>query len=96
MNLRIREVKDCKNKAMGNYLLLGHGSALITISLKRNQLLAEYMATMYHELMHLYFTLARKKGFRVTDRLEHIMIYEMEAASVRVMRRYFKNGKRIR
>ncbi len=94
MKLEIREVKACKNKAYGNYLLRGHNTALITVSLKLNRTLADYSATTLHELLHLWTTLIRKKGFKVTNAKEHDFIYGAEAAIIKVMQKYLSKRRK--
>ncbi len=76
-------------------MLRSRDSALITVSLKRNPLLAEYSASLVHELFHLFFTLMRYKGFRLSDRLEHKVIYDFEALFIRAFKRYVRNGAAI-
>lgn len=93
MIVRINKVKACRNKAYGNFLLRGHESALITISLKLNPMLAEYGATLLHELLHLWITMMRREGFRGSDKKEHEFIYEVEDQIVRIMKRHFKVRK---
>lgn len=93
MLAEIKDVKQCKNKALGNCILRRRDRVLITISLKGNERLAEYLSTLGHEMAHLFFTLARKKGLRITDRLEHKVIYALEVAFIRVFGRYFKDGR---
>lgn len=93
MYVEIKDVRRCKNRALGNCILRGRDKILITISLKGNEMLAEYLATLGHEMAHLFFTLARKKGLRITDRLEHKVIYALETAFIRVFGRYFKSGR---
>lgn len=93
MRLEIKDVRECKNKAYGNFLLRGHSSAVITISLKLNPTIGEYGATLLHELLHAYTTMMRKKGFRVSDRREHQWIYAAEDAIIRTMTKYLKKRK---
>ena len=90
MLVNIKEVKQCKNKAFGNFLLKGHNSAIITISLKLNQKVNEYGATLLHELLHLWITQLRKKGCKLTNKKEHKFIYEVEDALIKIMRKHFK------
>lgn len=90
MRLDIHEVKKCSNGAYGNYLLRGRESALITVSMKLNPTIAEYSATLLHELLHAYTTMIRWKGFRVSDRQEHKWIYKAEDAIIRTMKKHLK------
>lgn len=78
MILEIKKVKQCRNKAFGNFTIRGHQKALITISLKKNKDMAEYAATLLHEMLHCYTTLLRAEGFRVTNKLEHKWIEACE------------------
>lgn len=80
MLVEIKDVKQCRNKAYGNFLLRGRESALITISLKKNQTVAEYGSTILHELLHLWVTILRKKTFKCRDSKEHRFIYAVEDA----------------
>lgn len=93
MLLEVKKVKDTRNKAMGNFILYGRHKAQITISLKRNTLLAEYMVTLLHELLHFWTTMVRKEGFKTTDKKEHQFIYAVEEAILIEMKRHFKKGK---
>ena len=94
MKLEIKNVKACRNKAMGNFLLRGHESALITVSLKLNTTLAEWGSTLLHELLHLWTTLMRQNGFKVSDTREHRFIYAVEREIFKVMRKYMKRRTR--
>lgn len=94
MKLEIKNVKRCKNGASGNFLLRGHESALITISLKENDTLAEWGSTVLHELLHLWTTLMRRNGMKVTNSREHKFIYAVEAAILKTMLKYLKRRKR--
>lgn len=93
MRIDIKEVKKCRNGAYGNFLLRGRQSALITVSLKENRVVAEYAATLLHELLHLWITLLRLKGFRTTNIKEHRFIYAVEKAIITKARRYLRRPK---
>lgn len=93
MKLDIKKVRECKNKAYGNFMLRGHESALITISLKLNQTIDEYGATLLHEMLHAWTTLMRKEGFRLSDKREHKFIYAVEDVIIKIMVAYLKRGK---
>lgn len=90
MRVHIKEVKKCRNGAFGNFLLRGTKSSLITISLKLNDTLAEYAATVLHELLHLWMTVIRIKGFRVNSYKEHRFIYAVEAVVIEMARKTLK------
>lgn len=85
MILEIKKVKQCRNGAYGNFHVLGHERARITLSLKRNTDMAEYAATLLHELLHAYMTLLRREGFRVTDAVEHKWIEAIEVVIIKLM-----------
>lgn len=93
MKLEIKNVKKCRNGAWGNFFIRGRDSTLITISLHRNTTLAEWGATLLHEMLHLWTTLMRKNGLRVTDRREHTFINATETAVLAVMVKYLKRRK---
>lgn len=93
MKLEIKNVKKCRNGAWGNFFVRGRESALITVSLARNNTLAEWGSTLLHEMLHLWTTLMRKNGFRVTNRREHRFINEVESEILRLMVRYMKRRK---
>lgn len=93
MLVNIREVKKCKNGAYGNFLLRGAGSTLITISRKLNDTVAEYAATLLHELLHLWVTLLRLKGYRTTNKKEHEFIYGVEKTIIRKAQKYLRRKK---
>lgn len=78
MKIELKEVKKCRNGAFGNFLFRGHDSVLITVSRRKNDTVAEYAATVFHELMHLWITILRSKGFRCTNVKEHQFIYAAE------------------
>ena len=94
MRLDIRNVKKCRNGASGNFILRGHESALITVSLKLNKTLAEWGSTLLHELLHLWTTLMRQNGLKVTDAREHRFIYAAEREVLKVMVKYMKRRTR--
>lgn len=93
MIVEIKNVRDCRNKAHGNFIIRGHDKALITISLKRNTTLAEWGSTLLHELLHLWTTLMRYNGLRVSDRQEHKFIYAVEDAVLKIMLKYLKRRR---
>jgi hypothetical protein len=78
MILEIKNVKECKNKAWGNFTILGKEKMLITISLKCNKYLADYASTILHEMLHAWVTILRVNGVRVTNLKEHRFIYAVE------------------
>lgn len=90
MLINLKEVKKCRNGAFGNFLLRGRESALITVSMKLNNTVAEYGATVLHEFLHLWVTILRRKGFRVSDRREHKFIYAVEALIFDMAEQYMK------
>lgn len=90
MLVNIKEVKKCRNGAFGNFLMRGAGYSLITISLKLNDTIAEYAATILHELLHLWVTLLRLKGFRVTNIKEHRFIYAVERTVLDMAKKHLK------
>lgn len=93
MRIDLKEVKRCRNGAYGNFLLRGAKSILITISLALNKRLDEYAATVLHELLHLWVTILRLKGFRTTNIKEHKFIYAVERVVLRMARRYLRRKK---
>lgn len=93
MRLEIKNVTKCKNGAYGNFIIRGRESALITISLKSNPTLATWGVTLLHELLHLWTTLMRKNGLRVTDKREHTFIYAVEAQVLKIIVKYMKRRK---
>lgn len=78
MIIEIKNVKDCKNKAWGNFSIKGHEKMLITISLKRNKFVADYASTVLHEMLHAWVTILRAQGVKVTNLKEHRFIYAVE------------------
>lgn len=92
MKLEIKNVKECRNGASGNFLCRGYESSLITISLKHNDTLAKWGSTFLHELLHFWTTLMRRNGMKVTNSREHRFIYAAERAVLKVMIKYMKRG----
>lgn len=90
MLVEIKEVKYCRNGAYGNFMLRGQNSALITVSLKLNDTVAEYSATVFHELMHLWVSILRSKGFRCTDVTEHRFINAAERFTLEMAKKHLK------
>lgn len=88
MRVHIKEVKKCRNGAFGNFMMRGAGNALITVSLKLNDTIAEYAATVLHELLHLWVTILRLKGFRVTNIKEHRFIYAAEKVIIEMAKKH--------
>lgn len=95
MHIEIKEVKACRNGAFGNFLLRGQQSALITISLKKNNSLAEYTATIFHELMHLWVTILRSKGFRCTNIKEHKFVYAAEDHILKMAKKHLRPRRKV-
>lgn len=94
MRVDLKEVKYCRNGAAGNFLLRGPDYALITVSMKYNQLLVEYCVTVLHELLHLWVTIMRMKGFKTTDTKEHEFIYAVDRVVTRLAKKHLKSGRR--
>lgn len=94
MLIEIKEVKWCHNKAVGNFVVTGQQSALITISLKKNTTIAEYTTTVFHELMHLWITILRAKGFRCSGIKEHKFVYAAEKHVLRMAKKHLRDKRR--
>lgn len=94
MLINLKEVEKCRNGAYGNFLLRGAGTALITVSRKLNPTIDTYGATVLHELLHLWVTILRLKGFRVTDVKEHRFIYGVERAIFSQMKKHLRRSKK--
>ena len=90
MKVEIKAVKKCRNKAFGNFLVRGHESALITVSLDKNRTIAEYGATILHELLHLWLTILRQKKFKCTNNKEHRFIYAVEREIYKLAKRHLR------
>lgn len=90
MLVEIKEVAACKNKAFGNFVCRGPNKILITISMKLNDTVAEYSATVFHELMHLWITILRAKGFKCTNAKEHRFIYQAEKHILRIAKKHLR------
>ncbi len=90
--LEIRDVKQCNDGSYG-YFIKGKKKARISISLKRNESLAEYGSTLLHELLHAYLELLKQKGFKFTSKAEHKFIYAVEKVVLKQMKRHLKRGK---
>lgn len=93
MLLEIKHVKACLNGAYGNFILKGRERALVTVSMKLNGFLSEYTVTLLHELLHFWFTMLRKQGFKATNRQEHKFIYAMEDRTIEELKKHFKRKK---
>ena len=81
MWIELIEVKKSRNGAMGNFYPAGRGRYKhhkISLSLHHNPTLAEYAATLLHELLHLWVFALRLKGFRVRGTTEHRFINKVE------------------
>jgi len=87
MIIEIKNVKDCKNKAWGNFMIKNKGKMLITISIKRNKLLAEYASTLLHEMLHAWVTILRANGIKVNNIKEHRFIYAVERKVLNELKR---------
>jgi hypothetical protein len=87
MILEIKNVKKCKNGAMGNFIILGNEKARITISLKENKTVSDYGSTLLHEMLHCWVTLLRAQGIRPTNYKEHHFIYAVEKKILKEVRK---------
>lgn len=94
MLINLKEVKKCRNGAYGNFIMRGAGSATITISQKLNNTVSEYAATVLHEFLHLWVTVTRLKGFRVTNIKEHRFIYAVEHVIIEMAKKHLKRRKK--
>lgn len=90
MNVEIRLVKRCRNRAYGNFSIRGRESALITIALDKNKTMAEYGATVLHELLHLWIAILQRRNFKCGDSREHRFIYAVERVVHVMAARYLK------
>ena len=90
MKVEIKMVNKCRNGAFGNFIVRGRESILITISHEKNQMMAEYGATLLHELLHLWMTLLRGKKFKCSDTKEHQFIYAVERLIYQMAKSYLK------
>jgi hypothetical protein len=76
--LRIKEVRDTRNKACGNYGWQDN-EYLITIAEKRYEGPGDYLEVMLHEYLHFIFTQMRTKfGTKLTNLQEHRLIGNIE------------------
>lgn len=89
MQVEIQDVNEHKDRSSGNFYDYKNGRCKITVSLKRNKEAKEYASTVLHELLHLFFTLIRMKGF-IETKYEHAFIYEVEREVKKIFKRYFK------
>lgn len=96
MLVEIKDVKRCKNKAYGNFWIRGQQNVLITVALDKNDTVAEYSATVFHELMHLWVTILRSKGFRCTNIKEHRFIYAAEEHVLAMAKKHLKPRRKPR
>lgn len=90
MILEIKKVRECKNGAYGNFIILGHQKARITISMKKNSRLSDYISTLLHEMLHAYATLLRAEGMRVDNKREHRWIEACENSILTLMQKMLK------
>jgi len=90
MRVEIKEVHKCVNGAWGNCWVRGQESVLITISLKKNDTVAEYAATIFHELMHLWILILKDKGFKCSDIKEHQFINAAEKFVLKMAEAFLK------
>lgn len=93
MRIDIKEVKKCRNGAAGNFIMYRAGHARITISRKLNGVIYEYAATVLHELLHLWVTILRLRGFRVTNIKEHKFIYAVEGVVIGMAKKHLRRKK---
>lgn len=93
MILQVNKVNKCRDNDCGNFRTVSKDIAIITISLSENKLLAEYGATLLHELLHFWMVMLRREGLKIADRTEHSFVYAAEGAVIKVMRKYFKRVK---
>jgi len=87
MILEIKNVKKCKNRAMGNFVIVGNERAVITISLTANKTISEYSSTLLHEMLHAWVTLLRAQGIKATNYKEHHFIYAVEQKILKEIKR---------
>jgi len=92
MIIEIKNVKECRNKAFGNFIIKGNEKVLITVSLKRNKFVSEYCSTLLHEMLHAWVTILRAQGLRVTNIKEHRFIYAVERKILNELK-YLKRRK---
>lgn len=92
MIIEIKNVKECRNKAFGNFVIKGHEKVLITVSLKKNVTVAEYCSTLLHEMLHAWVTILRAQGVRTSNMREHRFIYAVERKILNELR-YLKRRK---
>lgn len=69
------------------------GEYEIKIAANKHRLMATFLATLIHELLHFIVHLMRKAGQRITDKQEHAFIYAAEGRIYKSMRLLIKEGK---
>jgi hypothetical protein len=92
MIIEIRSVKRCKDGSFGYFQAVSRTRALICVSQELNTTVAQYAATLLHELLHLWVTLLRADGFKARNGEEHRFIYDVETMAVRKMKKHFKRA----
>ncbi len=99
MRVDIKEVEAIRDDSFGTFHMKRRNYAVIKISRKLNDTVAEYAATTLHELLHLWIAILRLQDFRVADRTEHRFINDAEKTIIKSAKRYLrrkKHGKRSR
>lgn len=88
MRVEIKDVTECRDGSYGHFIELSRIRSRINISRKMNPLLADYMATALHELLHLWVCLSKHKGFKMNNSEEHKFIYAAEEKICELMVRH--------
>lgn len=90
MILEVKKVNKCKDGDFGYFRSVTKDKSKIVISLSKNKYLAEYGATLMHELLHFWVYMLRKEGFRVGNRKEHKFVYAAEDKILKEIKTHFK------
>lgn len=85
MTIKIRHTERLRNLA-GECSFKTKNKTIITIARQGNRRLAEYGATLLHELLHVWVRILVLNGFHISDQVEHKFIYAVEQAVIRLFR----------
>ena len=85
MTIKIRHTEKLRDLA-GECSFKTKNKTIITIARQGNRRLAEYGATLLHELLHVWIRILVMNGFQISDKVEHDFIYSVEQAVVRLFR----------
>ncbi len=88
-----RVIADDGDECFGNTVFVTNRRIVIRMSRRLNKTVAQYAATLLHELLHVWIHVLGLMGFPVKNDPEERFVYAAERAVLKEFRKEFKRRK---